>query len=329
MRSGVSACSLGLGIGFTSPGCSLPSCSRSLSRPAKTGGTVGRGWRFGFPGPPRVTSAPGATGRAASLAAVPWVDTSPRGSTAPAQGREQGLAPGSPCIPASPEGTVQDQGREQGSAQGSPCIPASPGDTAGVQGREQGSAQGSPCIPASPGYMELVQGREQGLARGFPCIPASPEGTELVQGKKWGLAQGSPCTPASPGDKVWVRGREQGLAWGSPCTPASPGDRELVQGREQGLAPAALYMVVSLEGMGQAQGMIQEGKLVVACIAVPAAVPAVDTRVSRQQAFLLGLVPLLRGLVLGMALGSGLQVAAVEDTVPARRMAQALGFALR
>lgn len=81
----------------------------------------------------------------------------------------------------------------------------------------------------------------------------------------------------------------------------------------------------------------------VACIAVAAAVPGVDTWVLRPLVFLpclvpppvlamalffLGMVPLLLGLVPGKVLGPGLQVAAV-DMGPAQCKAQALGFALK
>lgn len=156
-----------------------------------------------------VTSALVATGRTASPAAVQWEDASLEGSASLAQGREQGLARGSPSAPASLEGV--------GWAQGSPCTPASPGDIVRVQGLEQGLAQGSPCTAAFLGRMVWVQGPQQGLARGSPCTPASPEGM--------GWAQESPCTPAAPGDIVQVQGKEQGFAQGSPCSAASLGHR--------------------------------------------------------------------------------------------------------
>lgn len=118
---------------------------------------------------------------------------------------------------------------------------------------------------------------------------------------------------------------------------------ELVQSRKQGLAQAALYTLISLQGMEQAQGMTQVGKLVVACIAVAAAAPGVDSWVFQPLVFLpcmapalvlamalffLSMVPLLLGLVLGKVLGLGLQVAAVDMGL-AQCTAQALGFALK
>ena len=102
-------------------------------------------------------------------------------------------------------------------------------------------------------------------------------------------------------------------------------------------------MLISLRCMEQAQGMIQVGKSVVACIAVAAAAPGVDSWVLRPLVFLpclvpppvlamalffLGMVTLLLGLVLGKGLGLGLQVAAVDMGL-AQCTAQVLGFALK
>lgn len=82
----------------------------------------------GFPCQLQITSARVAIGWAASPAAAQWEDTSLDGRTSLTQGREQGLAQGSPCTPASLEGVEW--------AQESLCIPASPGDVVQVQGME-------------------------------------------------------------------------------------------------------------------------------------------------------------------------------------------------
>ena len=139
------------------------------------------------------------------------------------------------------------------------------GTSSPARGREQGPARGSPCTPASAGDMAQVQG----MAQGSSCTPVFLGDKVQVQGMDQGMAQGSSCTPSFLGDKV------QGMAQGSSCTPASPAHMELVQNRKQ--AQVALCMLICLWDMERAQGMVQVGKLAVACIAVPAAAFAVDT----------------------------------------------------
>jgi len=223
----------------------------------------------------QVTSARVATGWAASPAAARWEDTSLEGTSSPARGREQGPARGSPCTPAS----AGDMAQVQGMAQGSSCTPVFLGDKVQVQGMDQGMAQGSSCTPVFLGDKVQVQGmaqgssctpsflgdkvQVQGMAQGSSCTPS------FLGDKVQGMAQGSSCTPSFLGDKV------QGMAQGSSCTPASPAHMELVQNRKQ--AQVALCMLICLWDMERAQGMVQVGKLAVACIAVPAAAFAVDT----------------------------------------------------